>query len=174
MLKIQWEKLDEGISEPNSYVKEIKDMLDGVLEPIKVGLSEPYYIKGIGSVCKCVNEHFVNGILKIRKLPEMGVLQLLCGNRLSLIQSRFHRVEEQLAEPLFQTRRPVSFQDHPQPNQQSHSKNNGCDQIGGTRPRISRRADPSLRFDDRSFGVRKDFDSQRVQEVRNIEDIGID
>lgn len=79
MTKIQWEKLDEGISEPNQYVKDMVKVMNEFLEPFRGAMNNVYLIKILNKVCFIANDLFISGILKCKKISEMGILQLLCG-----------------------------------------------------------------------------------------------
>lgn len=85
MPKIPWDKLDDGISEPNQYVKEIVKILKNFLEPFQDTINNVYLVKILNKICLVSNELFVQGIFKNKKISEMGVIQLLCGNKFNII-----------------------------------------------------------------------------------------
>lgn len=83
MVKIPWDKLDDGISEPNLYVKEIMDTVKEFLQPLRGTINNVYFIKILNKVCLVVNDLFTQGIFKSKRISDMGVLQLLCGTILN-------------------------------------------------------------------------------------------
>lgn len=79
MSKFTWEKNDSGVSEASYYVLEIKERLNTVVSQVRGNISEVYMTKLLNTICSSTNKKFIDAVLKMKKISDVGIQQLLCG-----------------------------------------------------------------------------------------------
>lgn len=79
MAKISWEKFESGVSEASMYVIEIRERLQAVIGCVRGNISDVYMTKLLNTICSSTNKKFISAVLKMKKISDMGIQQLLCG-----------------------------------------------------------------------------------------------
>lgn len=80
MSKISWEKFESGVSEASQYVVEIRERLQTVIFAVRGNISDVFMTKLLNTICGMTNKKFIDAVLKMKKVSDMGIQQLLCGN----------------------------------------------------------------------------------------------
>lgn len=96
MSKISWEKFESGVSEASMYVVEIRERLQTVVGNVRGNISDVYMTKLLNTICSSTNKKFIAAVLKMKKISDMGIQQLLCGKFSSLIFLDFTEIKNSL------------------------------------------------------------------------------
>jgi hypothetical protein len=93
MARISWDRYEQGISEASPYVMEITKRLNQIIGAVKGNIGDVYMTKLLNNICQSTNNKFIGAVLKMKKISDMGIQQLLCGI-LCFDSNRLHRAEE--------------------------------------------------------------------------------
>ena len=79
MTKITWDRYDSGISEASYYIKEIRERLNTIIGYVRGNIGDVYMTQILNTICQITNQKFINAVLKMKKISDMGIQQLICG-----------------------------------------------------------------------------------------------
>ena len=76
-----WEDMEGGVNDPNPYVLDTFKLLKSIVENLKGTINKIYFTKALNTICQATSELYIETILSIKKISQMGAIQLLCGKK---------------------------------------------------------------------------------------------